>query len=99
MTFNKYNFPNEKILRSARKAFERMLTQQTKEVEWQQFFTLNPYVLSLSLPLRLDPQDIIPLARPGLPEPDFIFYHRELTPPPFFGVIEIKKPNSKILFH
>lgn len=96
-SFNKYNFPNEKILRNARKEFERLLTQQTNEPEWQEFFTVHPYVLSLSLPLRLEPQDIMPLARPGESEPDFIFYPKKLTPPPFYGVIEIKRPNSKIV--
>ena len=95
--FNKYNFPNEKILRNARKEFERLLTQQTTEPEWQEFFTVHPYVFSLSLPLRLEPQGIIPLARPGKSEPDFIFYPKKLTPPPFYGVIEIKRPDSKIV--
>lgn len=96
-SFNKYNLPNEKILRTARKEFERLLTQQTNEPEWQEFFTIHPYVFSLSLPLRLEPHDIIPLARPGKSEPDFIFYPRKLTPPPFYGVIEIKRPDSKIV--
>lgn len=96
-SFNKYNFPNEKILRNARKEFENLLTQQTNEPEWQEFFTVHPYVLSLSLPLRLEPQDIIPLARPGKTEPDFIFYPKELTPPPFYGLIELKRPDSKIV--
>ena len=46
------------------------------ELEWQRFFAEHPYVLSMSLPLRLDPQDIMPLARIGKTEPDFIFYPR-----------------------
>jgi hypothetical protein len=96
-SFNKYNFPNEKILRNAHKEFEKLLTRQTTELEWQEFFTAHPYVFSLSLHLRLEPQDIIPLARRGESEPDFIFYPRKLTPPPFYGVIEIKRPDSTIV--
>lgn len=89
--------PSQKLLRDAQQEFERLLTQQTNEPEWQEFFTVHPYVLSLSLPLRLEPQDIMPLARPGESEPDFIFYPKKLTPPPFYGVIEIKRPDSKIV--
>jgi hypothetical protein len=96
-SFNKDKFSNEKILRNARKEFERLLTERAKEPEWQQFFTIHPYVLSLSLPLRLEPQDIMPLACPGKTEPDFIFYPRKIAQPPFYGVIEIKRPDSKIV--
>jgi Shedu protein SduA, C-terminal len=69
----------------------------TTEKSWQQFFAAHPYVLSESLPLRIEPQDIQALARPGLTEPDFIFYPRALQPIPFCGVIELKRPDSKII--
>lgn len=98
MTFhNNDKLPTETLLRNARIKFEKLLTQHTKEPEWQQFFTQHPYVLSLSLPLRLEPQDIIPLARPGKTEPDFIFYPRKIAQPPFYGAIEIKRADSKIV--
>jgi hypothetical protein len=51
----------------------------------------------LSLPFRLDPQDIVPLGRPGKTEPDLIFYPTKDIPPPFFGVIELKRPDSQIV--
>lgn len=88
---------NERELRNARKEFERLLSQRTKEPVWQQFFTEHPYILSRSLPFRLEPQDIIPLARPGRTEPDFIFYPKELSTLPFYGLIELKRPDSKIV--
>lgn len=88
---------NERELRNAHKEFERLLSQQAKEPVWQQFFTEHPYILSRSLPFRLEPQDIIPLARPGRTEPDFIFYPKELSTLPFYGLIELKRPDSKIV--
>lgn len=95
--FDKTNLPDDEKLRSARKEFEDLLSRKTIEPEWQQFFTEHPYILSISLPLKLEPQDIIPLARPGITEPDFIFYPRKLIPRPFYGVIELKRPDSKIV--
>lgn len=95
--FDKTNLPDDEKLRSARKEFEDLLSRKTIEPEWQQFFTEHPYILSISLPLKLEPQDIIPLARPGITEPDFIFYPRKLIPRPYYGVIELKRPDSKIV--
>lgn len=95
--FDKNKLPDDKKLRNTRKEFEDLLSRKTKEPEWQQFFTEHPYILSISLPLKLEPQDIMPLARPGITEPDFIFYPRKLTPRPFYGVIELKRPDSKIV--
>jgi hypothetical protein len=74
-----------------------MLEQRTKETQWQKFFSDNPYVLSMSLPLRLTPRDIVPMGRPGRTEPDFVFYSKNLEPLPTYGVIEIKRPDSTII--
>jgi hypothetical protein len=94
---DKDKLPDNKKLRSARKEFEDLLARKTIEPDWQRFFTEHPYILSISLPLKLEPRDIIPLARQGVTEPDFIFYPKRITPTPFYGVIELKKPDSKIV--
>jgi len=41
------------------------LSRSTSGPQWQSFFSANPFVLSRSLPLRLEPCDILPLGRPG----------------------------------
>ena len=69
--------PTQTELHQARDEFRGLLARQTKASQWQKFFTENPYVLSMSLPLKLDPGDIVPLARPGRTEPDFVFYPRD----------------------
>ncbi|HWW16037.1 MAG TPA: Shedu anti-phage system protein SduA domain-containing protein [Candidatus Dormibacteraeota bacterium] len=74
-----------------------MLDRRTNEAQWQSFFSENPYVLSMSLPVRLAPQDIVPMGRPGLSEPDFVFFAKGCGPLPTYGVIEIKRPDSKII--
>lgn len=84
-------------LKEARDIFHELLSHKTDESEWQRFFATYPYVLSLALPLRLDPGDIVPLGRSGKTEPDFVFYPRQITPIPFYGVIELKKPASPIV--
>lgn len=84
-------------LKQARDRFAELLKKDTSELDWQRFFTQCPYVISESLPLRLQPGDIIPKGRPGISEPDFIFYpQRQLSPYPY-GVIELKRPSSTIL--
>ena len=89
--------PSLSQLRNARDQFDALLCRKTRESEWQTFFADHPYVLSLSLPLRLDPRDIEPLGRPGKTEPDFLFYPRDTSPVPFYGVIELKRPDSQIV--
>jgi len=81
----------------ARDQFASMLSKKTKEAEWQRFFSDNPFVFSEALPLRLEPEDIVPRGRPGKSEPDFIFYPKTPSSNPFCGAIEIKKPSSKII--
>jgi hypothetical protein len=51
----------------------------------------------MSLPLRLEPTDIIPMGKPGKAEPDFFFYPKGTTPIPFYGVVELKRPDSQIV--
>ncbi|MFL6315077.1 MAG: Shedu anti-phage system protein SduA domain-containing protein [Terriglobales bacterium] len=94
--FDKHQ-PTERDLRRTRDEFRNMLEERTKETQWQNFFSDNPFVLSMSLPLRLTPQDIVPMGRPGRAEPDFVFYSKNLEPLPTYGVIEIKRPDSAII--
>lgn len=89
--------PSARELSGAREEFRHLLDVQTRELDWQTFFSEHPYVLSMSLPLSIEPADIVPLGRPGRTEPDFIFYPRHTIPVPYYGVIELKKPSSQIL--
>lgn len=85
-------------IRRARDRFAILLERpNTKEREWQTLFSQYPYILSRALPLALSPDDIKPLATPGRTEPDFIFYPYKMTPVPFYGAVELKTPQSKIL--
>jgi hypothetical protein len=87
---------NKNKLEEARDRFHFLLTKNTKESEWQTLFTECPYVLTPSLPLRLEPRDIVPLGRPGRTEPDLIFYPHGPSPADFYGVIELKRHDQKI---
>lgn len=84
-------------LLAARDLFRDLLSRYTTEREWQRFFTDHPYVLSLSLPVRLEPADLVPLGRPGRAEPDFVFYPCHIRPIPYYGIIELKRPDSSIV--
>ena len=87
-----------KVYGRAKEEFYYLLSlPNTKEFLWQDFFSRNPFVLSESLPLRLRPSDIYPMGRPGISEPDFIFYPKENVMPFVHGVIEIKRPSTLIL--
>jgi hypothetical protein len=81
----------------ARDVFKKLLDRKTKESDWQKFFTAYPYVLSSTLPLALDPADVIPMARPGKADPDFILYPQSTPTIPFYGVVELKRPDSQII--
>jgi hypothetical protein len=94
--FEKHH-PTSKTLQRARDEFRSMLETPTREAEWQRFFSANPYVLSMSLPVRLAPQDITPMGRPGLSEPDFVFFAKGCGPLPTYGVIELKRPDAEIV--
>jgi hypothetical protein len=88
--------PNSAELSRSRDFFRHLLERRTTERDWQTFFSDHPYVLSRSLPIRLEPRDILTLGRPGHTEPDFAFYPRGIHPIPYYGVIELKRPDSPI---
>ena len=83
--------------RKARATFSALLNRQTKESEWQRFFSEYPYVLSEALPVHIEPNDIRPLAKPGKSEPDLGFYPEPNRIPFVYGVIELKRPDTPIL--
>ncbi len=88
--------PTGRELRNAQERFRDLLQRDSSEADFQRLFTSAPYVLSNSLPLRLQPGDIRPLARPGRSEPDFEIVPRDPRSLSY-GVIELKRPDSRIL--
>lgn len=84
-------------LRVAQEEFREMLASGVKEADWQAFFAKNPFIFSRALPIRVSPSQIIPMARPGESDPDFVFYQRSLGRIQGYGVIEIKRPDSRIV--
>jgi len=91
--------PTPLELRDARGRFDDLLKMpRTQEADWQTFFAECPYVLSESLPVRLHSGDIEARGRPGKSEADFLFYPRDPERTPYtHGVIELKRPDTKIL--
>lgn len=86
-----------KELLQARERFASLILSRAAEREFQLLFTECPYILSRSLPLKVDPREIVPLGRPGVSEPDFAFYPKLRTPFYSFGAIELKCPDSIII--
>ncbi|MCP3985029.1 MAG: formylglycine-generating enzyme family protein, partial [bacterium] len=70
---------------------------KTKEVQWQKLFAECPYILSSSLPLRVDPRHIIPLATPGRMEPDFVIRDDPAVLGSPRGIIELKLHTAPVL--
>lgn len=90
--------PPDRSLREALDRFDHLLQSESAEADFQRLFAECPYILSRSLPLRLEPGDIRPLGRPGRSEPDFlIFPCARSNPMASYGVIELKRPDSRIL--
>lgn len=83
--------------REALDQFDGLLRERSNERAFQRLFSEHPYILSNSLPLRLEAGDIQPLARPGRSEPDFVIVPRSTGRPDIYGVIELKRPDSRIL--
>jgi len=86
-----------RALREAVDRFDALLRRPTREVEFQQLFAECPYILSGSLPLRLSPSQIVARGRPGRSEPDFIVYPKPGTLASSYGIVELKRPDSRVL--
>lgn len=84
-------------LREARERLAYLIKSLAPESEFQKLFTEFPCILSEALPLKLSPNDIIPLGRPGITEPDFVYFADKLLPYPLCGIIEIKRPNTPVV--
>lgn len=89
--------PTVNSLTHARDQFRQLLEEDAVEGMWQSFFAENPFVLSSALPLRVEPQDITPLGRPGRSEADLIFFQRSAREMISFGVIELKRSNEPVI--
>jgi hypothetical protein len=88
--------PSRSDLVTARDEFIELINTGAPERSFQELFSRCPYIISESLPVRISPIDIVPMGTPGKSEPDFIFYPRSSDSIGEFGVIEIKRPDSKI---
>lgn len=89
---------NPRSLREARDDFRELLKIGGKESEWQALLAKHPYIFSNALPVRISADEIVSLGRPGRSEADFVFYPKNIaTPWPTYGVIELKRPDTKIV--
>lgn len=84
-------------IRRLRDEFARLLAESAPEAVWQAFFARNPYALSSTLPVRVEPADLLPLGRPGRSEPDFLIYPSGANSLPVHGLIELKTPGTPIV--
>lgn len=84
-------------LRSALDRFDALMRGKAREADFQRLFADCPYILSRSLPLGVEPSEIVPLGRPGKSEPDFVAFPERATPLSTYGIIELKRPDAPIL--
>lgn len=88
----------QRTLREAQDRFRALLQDRnTPERQWQKLFADCPFIFSSSLPVRIHEDDIHPLARPGRAEPDFIFFPKQPSPLSTFGVIELKRADTRLI--
>jgi Domain of unknown function (DUF4263) len=83
-------------LNEALKRFGDLLGRDSRESAFQQLFADCPFIFSRTLPLRFEPSEVIPLGRPGRSEPDFVVFPSEGRPLGSYGIIEIKRPDTKL---
>ena len=67
------------------------------EAAWQSLFAQCPYILSRSLPFRVDSRRIQALGRRGRSEPDFIIHPDPEQPHGTRGIIELKGHRQPVL--
>jgi hypothetical protein len=85
-------------LNNARERFQSLLQHRsTPESQWQSLFADCPFIFSESLPVRIHEDDIRPLARLGCAEPDFIFFPKRPDPLGSYGVIELKRADTRLI--
>ena len=88
--------PRSSRRRGALKDFSDLLSSSAAEAEWQVFFDHNPFILTETLPLRLDALFTqVPLVN-GVP--DYVFCRNSrngMTGD--YGVIELKRPDQPVI--
>lgn len=85
------------LWRQARDQFITLFNNRDSlEKEWQKLFTDFPFILTECLPLGIEPHQLIP-CKPGRAEADFYFFPETQDPLSPYGVIEIKRPKTRIL--
>jgi hypothetical protein len=83
---------------NARDRFQALLQDRaTPESQWQCLFAECPFIFSESLPVRIHEDDIRPLARLGRAEPDFLFFPKHPGPLASYGVIELKRADTRLI--
>jgi hypothetical protein len=88
--------PTARELNEALRRFGDLLGKDSSEADFQQLFTDCPYIFSRTLPLHFEASDVVPLGRPGKAEPDFVVFPSERRPLGNYGIIELKRPDSKL---
>lgn len=88
--------PTNQQLNDALERFDELMAQASRESDFQQLFADCPYILSRTLPLQFEASDVVPLGRVGKAEPDFLVFPSEGRPLGHYGIIEIKRPDSKL---
>ena len=94
---NSFKPLSQKDLENAREEFRSLLAADSPEPGFQKLFSRCPFILSRAIPLRLEPHEIRALARPGISEADFVFYPSPPSPLFTFGVIELKRPSTRLV--
>jgi CxxC-x17-CxxC domain-containing protein len=83
--------------RKALEEFEELLEDRdSREGAWQSLFCRYPFLLSDGLALDIEPEALIP-CKPGEPQADFYFYPSDGSPASPYGVIELKRPGTRLL--
>lgn len=83
---------------SALEEFASLLRiNKCKETAWQDFFDRNPFVLTESLPLRLSA--VYSQVRLASGRPDYVFIEGSnvYSALGFYGIIELKRPEDRII--
>lgn len=76
--------------------FASLLKENPRELRWQRFFDENPFILTETIPLRIDSLYSHVKLNSGIP--DYVF-HSGFSSPLFStsGVIELKRPDHSIV--
>lgn len=88
--------PTSRKLNEALRRFGELLEAGSSESDFQQLFTDCPYIFSRTLPLHFEASDVVPRGRPGKAEPDFLIYPNDRRLLGNYGIVELKRPDTKL---